>query len=346
MLSIPFGLDQQTQMVATGILFAFLSGVCNGVFTTPMKLIPRWKWENIWLVFILTGCLALPAALVLPAVPDVRQVFAGSPPEAVAAALGFGFAWGFGAILFGLAVHLLGISVANSMVIGISSALGSLVPLVLKGALRLDFRQMLLFGGVAVFLVGIWLCGSAGRMRDTASSRTGQALAAGYVFAIASGVLSAIFNIGYSLALPIAAAGERLGLSGFNSTNCIWLLMLGAGSLPNIGYCLYLFRKNATAGLLGDRQPLRTWGGAVLMGLLWGGSIFLYGAAAPRLGDIGPSIGWPLSLSVALLVANSMGVLLGEWRGAAAAAQSRMKAGIAFLVLATILCAASSGAGA
>jgi hypothetical protein len=37
-------------MVGLGIFFALLSGISNGLFTAPMKVIPRWKWENIWRV--------------------------------------------------------------------------------------------------------------------------------------------------------------------------------------------------------------------------------------------------------------------------------------------------------
>ena len=78
------------------------------------------------------------------------------------------------------------------------------------------------------------------------------------------------------------------------------------------------------------------------MGVLWGGSIFLYGAATPLLGDIGPSVGWPLSLAVGLLVANLMGLLLREWRNAGKAAKRRMIGGIAWLIAAIVLCAFST----
>jgi hypothetical protein len=61
--------------------------------------------------------------------------------------------------------------------------------------------------------------------------------------------MSAVFNVGYSLASPIADAGEAMGLSKFAATNCIWLLMLGAGSLPNIGFCTYLMRKHSSMKL-------------------------------------------------------------------------------------------------
>jgi L-rhamnose-H+ transport protein len=78
------------------------------------------------------------------------------------------------------------------------------------------------------------------------------------------------------------------------------------------------------------------------MGLLWGGSIFLYGAAVPKLGDIGPSIGWPLSLAAGLVVANGMGLLLGEWRNAAGDAVGRMRWGLVTLFGAIVLCAFSA----
>ena len=45
-------------MVTLGLVFTLLSGIANGLFTAPMKIMPSWKWENIWLVFIVTACIA------------------------------------------------------------------------------------------------------------------------------------------------------------------------------------------------------------------------------------------------------------------------------------------------
>ena len=322
-----------------GVLLAVLSGACNGLFTAPMKLQSRWKWENTWLVFIIVACLAMPLAIVLPKVPDLTQVFTGSPRNAVLAALGFGFAWGFGAISFGQSVDSLGVSIANSLVIGISSALGSLVPLILGGNIRLSQRILTLLAGVCAFLIGVALCGAAGLLRDKAATKVPIR---GYLFAIAAGVMSAIFNIGFTLALPIASTAQAMGRSEFTATNCIWLLMLGAGSVPNIVYCIFLMSTHKTAGHLTGPGAARGWLLASVMGLLWGGSIFLYGAAVPKLGDIGPSVGWPLSLAVGLVVANAMGLLLREWSTAPAAAIARMRWGLAILILAILLCAASA----
>jgi len=333
-------------MVGLGISLAVFSGIANGLFTAPMKLIPRWKWENIWLVFILTACLVMPSAVVFATIGSPGAVLTQAPRAALAAALGFGFAWGFGSILFGLSVGPLGVSLSNSMVLGVSSALGSLIPLILHGAIRLEVRQGALFAGVLAFVAGVWLCGAAGRIRDR-SGALGPAKPswAGYVFAVSAGALSAVFNIGYSLALPIADAGVRLGFRRFLATNCIWLLMLGAGAIPNIIYCASLMKKHRAFGLFFAPGPHKTWGLSIMMGVLWGGSIFLYGAATPLLGDIGPSIGWPLSLAVALVVANLTGILLGEWKSAEQGAVRRMRAGVILMLGAIVLCALAASAG-
>lgn len=334
-------------MLSIGVLLAVLSGVANGLFTAPMKMEARWKWENIWFVFIVTSCLAMPFAVVRLGSPGYAAVYRAAPASAVAAALGFGFAWGFGAISFGRSVDALGVSLANSLVLGVSSALGSLVPLVMTRPAVSASGLAALFAGIAAFVVGVGLCGAAGRARDAAAaSKLGGVPLTAYIFAVVAGVMSAVFNIGYTLALPVAAAGVRLGYSLTAATNTIWLLMLAAGSLPNLAYCGWLMRGHRTVRLLWQARPLASWVRAVGMGLLWGGSIFLYGAATPKLGRFGPSVGWPLSLAVGLLVANVMGLLLGEWRGSSALARRRMYAGIGTLLAAIGLCALASGMGA
>jgi L-rhamnose-H+ transport protein len=328
-------------MVITGVALAVLSGLCNGLFTMPMKLNSHWKWENIWFVFIIVACLLMPAALVFPSA-GWSNTLVRAPRYSVFAALSFGFAWGFGAICFGKSVHSIGVSMANTLVIGLSAALGSLVPLLMKSEMRVSAKQLVLFAGIIALLIGVTVCGKAGRMRDGEQRSQGTIPLAGYLFALAAGVMSAVFNIGYALALPISATGLEIGLSKFAATNCIWLLMLGAGSVPNIVYCVLLMYRNQTAQLLHAPGSWSSWGRGGAMGLLWGGSIFLYGAATPRLGALGPSVGWPLSLAVGLLVANLMGVLLGEWKGAAGPSVKRMWVGIEILLAAIVLCGIST----
>ena len=333
-------------MISVGLLLAAFSGICNGLFSAPMKRERRWPWEATWFLFIVVSCILMPWAVVLFGTPGWRGVLAASPSSAIEIALLFGLLWGFGAICFGRSVESLGVSLANTLVIGLSSAVGSLVPLFLSRPRHFGRGEFLLFAGVATFLVGIAFCGRAGWLRDqhvdTQTNRSVGSLK-GYAFAITAGLMSAVFNIGFALALPIADVGVQLGQTRFAATNCIWLLMLGAGAVPNLIYCGLLMRRNPAGRSPTDYRSASSWLRSVAMGLLWGGSIFLYGAAVPKLGVLGPSVGWPLSLSVGLIVANLMGFLMNEWKRADRRAVQLMAAGLAILMVAIVLCSLSNG---
>lgn len=333
--------------IMTGALLATTSGVMNGSFTLPMRFLGRWEWENVWSLFVVFSCLLMPAAIMTIVAPQSWAVLAQAPVRAVAIAALAGLAWGFGAVLFGQSVSAIGISLANTLVLAISSALGSLLPIVLLSPHELFERAgERILGSVLVVLAGIALCGWAGRLRERAvgagsgrGNMVGSArpVKVALLMASGSGVLSAVFNVGFALAQPIAERGRAAGLSEFASTNLIWWIMLGAGALSNLGFCAYLFRKHDSVKKFSQPGRARLYGLSLTMASLWGGSIFVYGASAPRLGSLGTSIGWPLSLAVGLLLANAIGIGLGEWKRAPARARVWMYSGIAVLLVAVVL---------
>lgn len=333
--------------ILLGAFLAILSGLMNGSFTLPMRFLGRWEWENVWFLFILFSCLLMPAAIVTVVAPQSWLVIASAPAQAVTIAVITGFAWGFGAVLFGQSVSAIGISLANTLVLAISSALGALLPIVLLAPEKLLQRSgEKLLGAVVVEVAGIALCGWAGRLREkTSNARADRGNMVGrarpvkvaLLMACGSGVLSAIFNIGFSLAKPIIDCGQAAGLSQFASTNLIWWIMLGSGALSNLGFCVYLFRKHGSTKKFLQPGIARLCGLSLLMALLWGGSIFVYGASAPRLGALGTSIGWPLSLAVGLLLANAIGIALGEWKHAPKRTMTWMYSGITVLLIAVVL---------
>jgi L-rhamnose-H+ transport protein len=333
-------------VLIAGALLAVISGVMNGLFTLPMRFLGRWSWENVWSVFIAGACLLLPAVLVGITAPQSYGLLLEAPGRTVGVALATGFAWGFGAIMFGQSVSAIGIALANTFVLAISSALGALLPMLLLTPARIYERsgQMVLLG-VAIEVCGIALCGRAGLLRERAAAAdqkeqrgdlVGKArpLAVALLLVTGSGLLSAVFNVGFALSQPIAAFGQVHGLSEFASTNLIWILMLGGGAVSNLGFCAFLLMKNRTAWKFVQPGGVRLYGSGLIMAALWGGSIFVYGLATPKLGALGPSIGWPLSLATGLLVANVVGLLLGEWKGASRGALRLMFSGIGVLVVA------------
>jgi len=161
--------------LAIGVLLAILSGLMNGSFTFPMRFLGRWDWEHVWSLFIVISCLLMPTTIISILAPQSWMVIAHAPMGAILIAMVTGFAWGFGALMFGQSVSAIGISLANTLVLAISSALGSLLPIMLLAPHRLfeSSGQKILLG-VAIEVVGIVFCGYAGRMREKAANGPGE----------------------------------------------------------------------------------------------------------------------------------------------------------------------------
>lgn len=339
--------------ITLGIAFALVSGVMNGTFTLPMRYLGRWSWENVWAVFIVVSCLILPIVVVAVTVPDFPGILENVPVRAMVAATVSGFAWGFGSIMFGQGVSAIGISLANTLVLAISASVGSFLPILLLAPERLaqaQGRAILL--GTLVGIAGILCCGYAGflkgrsqkaRQTDSSDGMVGhrRSFGVGLGLCIGAGLLSAVFNIGYSAAKPVLEIAVSMGYSPFEGSNLVWLLMLASGAVANLCFCGFLFRRNRSWGkyAIGGGS---LWALAILMGLLWGGSIFVYGFAAPKLGKLGPAIGWPLSLVAGLLTANFWGFVTGEWKSTQRKERCWMAGGVLVLLVSIVLLGWSS----
>jgi L-rhamnose-H+ transport protein len=232
--------------LVVGVLLAVISGLMNGTFTLPMRFLGVWAWENVWALFILVSCILMPATLALVTAPDLRRVLAGAPTRAVVAAMATGFVWGFGAVMFGQGVSAIGIAIGNTLVLAISASLGSLLPILILAPQRLFQSQgRAIILGTSVGLVGIALCGYAGLLRERRQKQDlesvrGQMVGkarpffVGLLLCTGAGLLSAVFNIGYSAAQPIMRSAVHVGYSPFAGSNVIWVLMLGAVAVANL----------------------------------------------------------------------------------------------------------------
>ena len=95
--------------------------------------------------------------------------------------------------------------------------------------------------------------------------------AIGLLLCTGSGLLSAVFNIGYSLGQPIRETAVSLGRTSFAGTNLIWLLMLTCGSIPSLVFCSYLMTKHHTWRRYLAAGSARLYALTIGMGLIWAG---------------------------------------------------------------------------
>jgi L-rhamnose-H+ transport protein len=338
----------------SGLLLVLAAGCMTGIYTLPMRFLGRWSWENVWAIFIIISCILMPAFAAFRTAPNTLTVLRVTPGHAVAAALATGFAWGFGAIMFGQGVSAIGIAMSNTLVLAISAALGSFLPMMVLAPERARQPQGLaIIAGTAIGMVGIACFGYAGLARDRSQATrvdelrrgmVGRArpFSTGMLLCIGAGVLSAVLNIGFSLAQPVIATAVRSGDTRFSGSCMVWMLALGAGSIPNLLFCLYLMARHKSWRNFATPRALPLFGASVLMGVLWGGDILVYGLASPKLGRLGPAIGWPVKLIVGMVTANVAGILLGEWNRTHATERRWLAAGFATVLLAVAVLSWSS----
>jgi L-rhamnose-H+ transport protein len=333
-------------------LLVFIASIFQGTFGLGMKYVKPLPWEAWWIVYSLVAMIVLPLGWATFVVPDLCGAISSVPAAALQKAALFGFLWGVGGILFGVSVSYVGVSITYGIVMGLAASAGSLIPLAQMENASSNPAFPWVVGGVAVMLVGVAVCCVAGVRRDRASASAGGAMQAegkslktGLTIAITSGVLSALLNVGFANAAPVAEAAVKNGALTRNSSLAAWVVVLFGATLMNAGYAVFLLFKNKTWGGFATAGAGKAYGWAILTGFLWFGALGVYGQGAALLGNIGPVIGWPILLGLSLIVSNALGFLTGEWKGAAGPFKLMM-AGIAVLIVACCILGYANRAGA
>ncbi len=308
----------------------------------PLKFTRKWQWENTWFIFSVVSLLVLPWSLALIFVHHLFQAYSSLTVSQFAIPIVFGAGWGIAQVMFGISIQRLGLALAYAIVIGLGTLLGTLVPLFVQHRAQLD-RPLLIevLAGIAVMLIGIALSALAGQVREHGQQTKSGSAAAHYgaalIVAVLCGILAPMLNYSFAFGQDIALAAVRLGNPEAQAAYAVWPIGLTGGLLPNVGYSLYLLRRNRSAALFQFRNPDMLW--ATLMAILWMGAFALYGMSATYLGRYGTSIGWGLFQIFMILAATLTGVVTGEWKSAPRSARAILALSIICLVGATIILA-------
>jgi L-rhamnose-H+ transport protein len=321
-----------------GLLMIIVAGAMNGSFAVPMKLTHRWQWEHTWLMWTIYGLLIFPPLLTIFTIPNILAVYRESGLGVVAAVAACGAGWGISVVFIGLAVEAVGVAVSFSIMLGLSAALGSLVPLVFLHADKIATPAgVSVLAGLALMLIGVGTCAVAGKRREMAlgAGAPGKpSIAKGLTFCVLGGLGSGLVNLGLVFGGPILKAAEAQGASRVSTPNAAFLPLMLAGGIPSLIYCSYLILKNKNAHQFGAAETAHHWFLTALMALLWFASTILYGAATTNLGELGTVLGWPLFMSVIVITAAAWGLVTGEWKGSGSTPRILMAAGVGILIAA------------
>jgi L-rhamnose-H+ transport protein len=320
-----------------------LAGLMAGDCMLPLKFNRKWHWENTWLVFSLVSLVVLPWTLALVVVNHLLQTYNSLTASQLATPILFGAGWGIAQVLFGISIQRLGLALAYAIVVGLGTLLGTLVPLFVQHRAQAG-RTLLIqvLAGIVIMLVGIALSAWAGQIRECSEKAVAitpsvERYGAALLVAVLCGILAPMLNYSFAFGQDIAVAAVRLGNPEVRAAYAVWPIGLAGGLLPNVGYSIYLLRRNRTGALFQSISPDGFW--AISMGILWMGAFALYGMSATFFGNFGTSIGWGLFQIFMIMTATLSGVFTGEWKCAPRFARALLVMSIICLGGATALLA-------
>jgi L-rhamnose-H+ transport protein len=338
-----------------GIFYHFIGGFASGSFYIPYKKVKHWAWESYWIVGGLFSWLIVPFIAAYATVPGFMDIIRSTEDSTLFWTFFMGILWGIGGLTFGLTMRYLGLSLGMSIVLGYCSAFGALIPPIYRdlftdetantlSSMLSTSSGLVVLLGVMVCLIGIYFCGRAGSMKEKELSDDKKKesivefnLIKGVAVATVSGVLSACFNFGIEAGKPMAAAAVANGSNPLFQNNVIFVVLLWGGLTTNFIWCMILNARNKTfADYANKKAPLaKNYLFSAIAGTTWFLQFFFYGMGESKLGNGASS--WILHMAFIILISNTWGIILNEWKGVSKVTFRTIIAGIAIIIFSVVL---------
>ncbi len=345
-----------------GVFFHFIGGFASGSFYMPYKKVKGWSWESFWISGGIFSWLIAPLIAAYFTIPGFIDIIKGSSSAIIGATFIMGLLWGIGGLTYGLGVRYLGVSLGSSIILGLCSVFGAIIPSIyyyfnpkqgkdtIADLIGTSWGRFVLFG-LLVCVIGIIICGKAGKMKDKElgkshvdGSGSEFKLVKGLIVAIISGVLSACFSFGIEAGSHMGeianeawkAANPGQGEFLFRN-NVIFVVILWGGLTTNLIWCMVLnYRNKSFSDYTNAETPLlKNYILCAVGGTMWFLQFFFYGMGESKMGNGASS--WILHMSFIILVANMWGLVLKEWKNVSKKTTATIIAGIATIIISILL---------
>jgi len=345
-----------------GVIFHFIGGFASGSFYMPYKKVKGWSWESFWIVGGLFSWLIVPPLAAYLTIPGFMDIISGATSQVIGTTFLMGILWGIGGLTYGLGVRYLGVSLGSSIILGLCSVFGALVPSIyyyfspkegkdtIADLFGNQWGQMVMLG-LLLCVIGIIICGKAGSMKDkdlggkeVDASGSEYKVKLGLILAVISGVLSACFSFGIEAGASMGevannvwkAANPGQGEFLFKN-NVIFVVILWGGLTTNFVWCMILNARNKSFGDYTNKKTplLKNYIFCALAGTTWFLQFFFYGMGESKLGNGASS--WILHMSFIILIANFWGIVSKEWNGVTKKTRTTIIVGILTIILSVIV---------
>ena len=311
-----------------GLLLIGLGAFSSGSFAIPFVKVAKWRWETYWMVFSFSAYIILPLVSSFLFCPGFLDIFSEMDSWTIWKVFLLGAVYGIGNLSFGLSLRYLGLSLGYALSLGLMLGIGTLIPPMIDGRLNAIMASEggnLLFAGIGVAFIGIFLVAYAGYIKDK-SRKTASAndniqeynFIKGILAALLVGVTGSALSLGIEQSQPIADFAIAKGSSPLFAINPVVLILLGGTMTTTLFWCGYQGYKSKSIkeyACIGNKSALSlNYVLCLIAGVLWFAQLFLYGMGKSHMGKF-TFVAWGILMALTIVFATLWGVFKGEWRG-------------------------------
>ncbi|WP_423129385.1 L-rhamnose/proton symporter RhaT [Gaoshiqia sp. Z1-71] len=332
-----------------GIFFHWIGGLSSASFYIPTYSMKRWAWHTSWITLGMVAWVIMPWVGGWLTTHDLFGILVNSDMSSLFWTYLFGVLWGFGGLMAGLGLRYLGIALGQSISLGVSAVVGTLVPALIDnkaGMLISTLSGRVILVGFIIGIAGIVFGGYAGVLKDRKLNKGGNtpsgsefSVVKGLAVAVIGGVLSAFMAFAIKAGQPLAQEALRGGTEEVYMNNPIFVLAFAGGFTTNFVYTMILSLRKKSFGDFSFRPRstlFRNYLLATASGVMWYGQFFFYGMGSTKMGQY-DFTSWSIHMSSIIIFSNLWGLWLKEWHMADKRTLASLWASIILLILSVLM---------
>lgn len=337
-----------------GILWALLAGLMLGLYALPGKFTKDFKEENTWGLFFILTMFLVPIATTLLIMKGIGSIY-GAPdvqailPQMIVTSV----LWGIGVMMWGKAIHHIGVSLGFSLFIGTVILIGSLLPFFVDGLPPANVFGTILLGLVFV-LAGVLANGRAGILREQDERLTNEgnqsggnseesgrkSMAAGIAIAVIGGLLATGFSFANAVGRPpLHEASTAQGNPEWVTALAVMFPIFLSGGAVMAGYFAWQLTQKSAWGSFRTSNFARNFLLIFVMAFFHYAASAVFAYAAFKLGPVGNTVGYAIFNTACVATAIVSGLVVGEWNLASSRAKRLLYTGLTCMVIGIVFIA-------
>ncbi|MDV7185937.1 L-rhamnose/proton symporter RhaT [Lutibacter sp. TH_r2] len=334
-----------------GIFWVLLAAIMLGFYAYPSKFVKNYEVENLWSGFWLLAMFVVPIISTFALVDGLGATYKQIPTSIFLSIFGLSILWGIGNLLWGISISKIGMALGFSLLIGVSTLSGSLLPFFMGGADKLTTPGgMFILGGIFIIMLGIIANGKAGLLREQHENSTTKETSSnnntmrnGIILCVIGGISAAGFNLAYHVADNIGHIGqisqEQFGNESWVARLAVMLPSFIGSGIAIMIYFGYQLTKNKSWSNFNHKNSSKNLFYLLIMAIVYCASLIIYGLGAYELGPLGTSVGFAIFQTGCIMVANLLGIFSGEWKNAGSKSKNWLYSGLSIMTIGIILVA-------